>query len=284
MAIWYEKAIKEELPNAGNFLTSAPWRGVLHTTEGSKYAGALVAYKANNSAPHFTISYESNQFQVWQHIPINKAARALKNKPGGVETNRLRCIQIEIVWKANEAHLIPVPFLDGLKSLMRWIEANTTIRSVKPVKPFATQYGQTDRRMTGAEWTAFNGWCGHCHVPENDHWDPGSINIDYLLKSAVQNLIIGTPVEVDVQLTPVQLNIPLDSSGKGWIRVPYQIDTIVGLKAHSGTRPGVDGHYDGTPDEVALTPDDDATGVGSVVVVQGGVPGATAPVWFHVIS
>jgi len=93
-------------------------------------------------------------------------------------------------------------------------------------------------------------------------------------------IVIGQPVEVDVQLTPLTLNIgPLDSNGNGWTKVPYTIDKVVGLTAHSGTRPGVDGAYDDVPNHVSATPD----GAETVIVVRGGGPGATVPVWAHVI-
>jgi hypothetical protein len=36
--------------------------------------------------------------------------------------------------------------------------------------------------MSDDEWNAFNGWCGHQHVPENSHWDPGKLNIDHLTR------------------------------------------------------------------------------------------------------
>lgn len=93
-------------------------------------------------------------------------------------------------------------------------------------------------------------------------------------------LTIVTPLEVDVNLLSLPLMIPLDEAGKGWTTVPYTIDRIVGTVAHSGTRPGADGRYDGTPDTVGLTPEDDHT----IVVVQGGTPGGSAPVWVHVIA
>lgn len=91
--------------------------------------------------------------------------------------------------------------------------------------------------------------------------------------------VIG-PLEVDVNLRPISLMIPLDDAGKGWTTIPYTIDRVVGALSHSGTRPAADGRYDGTPDVVGLSPEDDHT----VVVVQGGQPGGTAPIWLHVIE
>ena len=36
--------------------------------------------------------------------------------------------------------------------------------------------------MTNDEWNDFDGWCGHQHVPENEHWDPGKLDIGRLLR------------------------------------------------------------------------------------------------------
>jgi hypothetical protein len=210
--IWYPLAVKDELQNAGYFLTSYPWRGVLHTTEGTSYAGARQAYVANRSAPHFTVSFENGVFKVRQHIPINRAARALRNASGGVETNRLRCIQIEIVGFAASSSSFGSAYLDGIGRLMRWIEANTEIKRVSPPQGFASAYGQSNLRFSGAAWLAFNGWCGHCHVSENTHWDPGLINIQYLLK-------VGIDEGVKPMFSPAECFafIRTDPTNGGWI-------------------------------------------------------------------
>ncbi|NIS66407.1 MAG: hypothetical protein GTO05_14860, partial [Gemmatimonadales bacterium] len=33
------------------------------------------------------------------------------------------------------------------------------------------------QRMSDQQWEAFNGICGHEHVPNNTHWDPGAFDI-----------------------------------------------------------------------------------------------------------
>lgn len=278
-AVWYPAASIVTGNNAGSFVAGYAKKGVLHTTEGSTAAGAISAYRNANSWPHFTINRDSN-FTVYQHISIDKAARALRNLSGGVETNRGGTIQIEVVGFASEAGAWPAGQIEALRKLMRWIEAEGGVQPVGPGRPFANAFGQNNLRFSGIEWKTFGGWCGHCHVPENSHWDPGAIKIEILLPNVNQPIIVGNPMEVDVQLTPVQLNISLDDAGKGWVRVPYQVDKVVGLKPHSGTRPGADGSYDNVPNTVGITPEGD----GSIIVVQGGDPGGTAPVWFHIIG
>lgn len=91
-------------------------------------------------------------------------------------------------------------------------------------------------------------------------------------------LVVGPIQEVDLLLAHVTLNLTLDSNGNGWYKVPYTIDKIVSVTPHSGTRPGVDGAYDGVPDQVGMTPDEG----GTVIVVRGGNPGGISPVWLKV--
>src|SRR4051794_4041213 len=75
--------------------TTSPWRGVLHTTEGSSIASALDTYRKDNFWPHFTVDPVAGR-RV-QHISMNRADRALGHKTGvRPETNRLRAISTEI--------------------------------------------------------------------------------------------------------------------------------------------------------------------------------------------
>lgn len=186
--VWYPEATKDEFPDAGSMIIT-PWRGVLHTTEGDSYAGARSAY-AKGVAPHFTVSFEGGRFKAWQHMAINRSARALAHPQGTVETNRTRCIQIEIVAHAATSGSLVHPYLDGIGKLMRWVEANTEMQ-----RSHLKFHSDTDGivlardtspiRLSATDWLRFSGWCGHQHVPVNDHWDPGAIDIDYLMSVEV---------------------------------------------------------------------------------------------------
>lgn len=178
-------AKQDPFKDAGGFLDSG-WRGVLHTTEGDTYAAARSAYGAG-VAPHFTVSFEGGVFQAWQHISIDRAARALAHPAGTIDTNRLRCIQIEIVGHAASAGTLPKQYLDGIGKLMRWIESNTGIPRSTGVQFHSDKDGivlardTSPIRLSAQDWVAYQGWLGHQHVPVNDHWDPGAIDINYLL-------------------------------------------------------------------------------------------------------
>ncbi len=70
-----------------------PFKIVHHTTEGSSARGAFDAFRQNRSDPHFTVDATT----IYQHIDTEEGARALRNAPGGVQTNRDSAVQIELV-------------------------------------------------------------------------------------------------------------------------------------------------------------------------------------------
>lgn len=177
---WYPDADRSTKGKDSGSYTGGPPKGVLHTTEGGSASGAIGAFKSNNSWPHFLIDYAG---KVWQFINTSLAARTLRNLSGGVQTNRDHAIQIEIVGFAGKPTEHPPVQWEALKKLMRWIETTEGVKPIGPGRPFAFAYGQNNLRFTNQEWDNGSFWCGHCHVPENLHWDPGTIDIDSLLPS-----------------------------------------------------------------------------------------------------
>ena len=153
---------------------------VLHTTEGGSYEGARGAYSGTH--PHFTVSYQRGFFQAWQHASILKSAKALKHPYGGVHTNLAGAIQIEIVGQAVNAPKFPQKYLDGIATLMRWIESAKGIpKRAATFLAYPASSGNSRVRFSDRAWVEFSGTCGHQHVPDNSHGDPGAININYLL-------------------------------------------------------------------------------------------------------
>lgn len=237
---YYPTADRNIKGNSGGSYTGGPFRGVLHTTEGSNPSGSISAFRKNNSWPHFLVDLTG---KVWQFVDTNEAARALSNAPGGSQTNRQSAIQIEISGFAGKPNEHPPVQWDSLRALMRWIEQTHGVKSVGPGRPFATAYGQKHLRFSNAEWDPFNGFCGHCHIGEgNDHWDPGAIDLESLLAPPSPPPPPDNTQEIDVNIQIFNYSINTDSNGNGWISVPHQIDKIVGFLP-PGLRPGVDGRY-----------------------------------------
>ncbi|MGB2711000.1 MAG: N-acetylmuramoyl-L-alanine amidase [Conexibacter sp.] len=138
-----------------------------HTTE----TPGLPNY--SGSAPHFTLDPADGR--LWQHIPLNQAARALK--PGG--PNFWNTVQVELIGWAKETHTWPDGRYARIAQLARWIEANFGVPRRTSV---AFQGNGATPHLPSAEaFKAYVGHIGHQHVPGNDHWDPGKLKIDLIL-------------------------------------------------------------------------------------------------------
>jgi N-acetylmuramoyl-L-alanine amidase len=147
-----------------------PFKIVHHTTEGSTAESALQAFAKNRSDPHFTV----DATRIFQHIDTAEGARALRNEPGGVQTNRDSAVQIELV---GFAHLPKdMRSLTQLARLCRWIEATHGVPRVWPAgvpRPAKNGHDPGGHNRDAPTWDGQSGHYGHCHVPENSHWDPG---------------------------------------------------------------------------------------------------------------
>jgi hypothetical protein len=174
---YYSNAIREPGHNAGSYL-GGPWRIVWHTTEGNSAREAIELFRQKNSWPHFTIDED----HVYQHVDTALAARSLVNAPGGVETNRWHAVQIEMVAYAAQAK--SPALLARAAHLARWIERVHGVPQVWPNGyPLPPKNGQDPggHNRDATTWKKQGGHYGHCHVPENDHWDPGLIDINALM-------------------------------------------------------------------------------------------------------
>lgn len=181
----------------GGSYTSGPFKIVHHTTEGSTYQGAVAAYAAHNSAPHFTVHGAT----IHQHIDTGVAARALKNAAGGVQTNRHSAIQIEVVGFAGQPKNPQT--LVQVARLCRWIEQIHSVARAWPngfPRPSHNGGDPGGHNRNPANWSSLGGHYGHCHVPENTHWDPGysAEEVEFIMSYAEENT-------GDVERTPESL-------------------------------------------------------------------------------
>jgi len=200
---------------------------VLHSTEGMTWPG----YSGGAVAPHFTLrpDFATRTVKVRQHFAANRSARALVNLGGGVETNTLGCVQLELVGTCDYAHrdtwtvngrtykagvdyiympAAPDWFLAGIAELLRWFDVSWPKFQLKDGAPrgwggYPSSYGASKYRMSFSEWQANYGIVGHQHVPENAHGDPGAFPIAKLVQLAT-GAVTPTPEPVtDPTPTPV---------------------------------------------------------------------------------
>lgn len=189
---WYQGKYSGSQMNANT--------GVVHTTEGT----SLPTYGGGASAPTFTLvpNVAAKTVSVYQHFDVDRSARALMNAAGGVQTNSLNVVQVELTgtcdpathakWStANRQHVFwpeaPDWALTEFARLVRWLsdEHGVPMRSTVQWKAYPGSYGlRSSVRLTGQQWTDYYGWLGHQHVPENDHGDPGNFPMAKVLKMA----------------------------------------------------------------------------------------------------
>ncbi|MCZ0987987.1 peptidoglycan-binding protein [Streptomyces diastatochromogenes] len=194
---------------------------VLHTTEGPTLPG----YDGGAVAPNLTAvpDLAAKKLKWYQHFDIETSSRALVNLKGGVETNTLNVCQIELVgtcdpkthakWQASgQAHIYwpdaPDWALQGVARFLAWMheEHGVPLSGPSAWPAYPSSYGSGGQRMTGAQWTAFKGVCGHMHVPENVHGDPGAIDFARIVKYAKDDLDVGD--DTPEKPTPSKPKIP----------------------------------------------------------------------------
>ncbi|MCL7428879.1 peptidoglycan-binding protein [Streptomyces sp. YS415] len=191
---------------------------VLHTTEGTSLPG----YGGGSSAPNLTAVPDlgAKKLRWYQHFDVETSSRALVNLRGGVDTNTLNVCQVELVgtcdtkthakWKrSGSAHLYwpeaPEWALLGVARFLAWMheEHGVPLSGPRAWPAYPSSYANGGgQRMSGAGWQAFEGVCGHMHVPENLHGDPGAIDFARLLKLAKGDLDLGDDEERPVESRP----------------------------------------------------------------------------------
>ncbi|MEV0263712.1 hypothetical protein AB0I49_20560 [Streptomyces sp. NPDC050617] len=171
---------------------------VWHSTEGT----GLPDYAGGSAAPNFTAlpDFDAQRLTWYQHFDFDISSRALVNKPGGVETNTLNVCQVEIVgtcdpaahgkWTARHLYTPELPdwALRDLAAFAKWAhdEHGVPLTGDVVFKAYPASYGANGVRMGAAKWNAFRGHCGHQHVPENDHGDPGLLPMAAILARAAE--------------------------------------------------------------------------------------------------
>lgn len=202
-ALWIHGAQRVLGESAGSHAPGAGPKITHHTTEGASAAGAIGAYRATRSWPTMTAEWTGSRLRVFQHMPLNMAARALEH-PSGPETNRANTVQIEHVGftsnAARRAAGAPASLFVGswpdarwaaIAQLCREIEAATGCR---PQSLVPAGWWVSPQRLGGEAYFRGVGHHGHCHVPGNSHVDGTGFQIAKIIASgdgAFRPLVLG---------------------------------------------------------------------------------------------
>lgn len=191
--IWLPGLVRDPHGRALAYTDTGEPKGCLHTTESPGWP----TYRGWTVHPQATVMpIPGKGVHGRQHVPLNRAGFALRNLPGGVQTNTDRIVQVELVGtceKNGAAHRAGAYFwpdaddavlLDLYRKVIDPISRAMKIPMREPAdgwQEYPPSYG--DRRpdgrtnvvrMSGPEFDAYSGWLGHQHIPENIHGDPGA--------------------------------------------------------------------------------------------------------------
>ncbi len=179
--LWMSGAERRPEGNGGS-MAGGPARAVWHITWDSLGKGGkqpafdnIAGYlQSVNYAPH--LMWDPWTGRIVQFYPANQSARALAHPAGTAETNRMGrvCIQIEVFFS-------PGAVRDGRKYAT---VADTPCKGLPEIMAWLRSWGVEDEWPSGwprwsgnsrnaANWRNRSGHFGHCHVPANDHTDPG---------------------------------------------------------------------------------------------------------------
>jgi hypothetical protein len=179
MDAWYSGATKYPVGDAGSY-AGGPKKCIVHTTENdpNQTSAMDVASWMKNNKPGsvYHIIIHPITGEMVQMLPVNGSAKALSNPSGGVETNRCGSLVIQISFVARASDPFTRFPLPGWPQLREWI-----VNWGVPLYWAGPQpVGKVDR-VSNSFWNTESGWYGHCCVPENDHHDPGAIDLNVLL-------------------------------------------------------------------------------------------------------
>ena len=194
MTDWLSGVDRQDFGTTGGSWTGGPAKIVVHTTETTGWPG----YQGGATCPHFTVRWTGKALEVRQHVSLGHASRALKNLAGGVQTNRDSAIQVEVIGtcdRGGAAHRAgaflwddaPDEALAALGGFLRRLagEARVPLHVMGDWVDYPASYGfRAAQRMSLSEWDNFSGICGHQHVPENDHGDPGAMKVAHAIALA----------------------------------------------------------------------------------------------------
>lgn len=184
---WANQSRRYDSRYPGQVYRGGPNKGVLHTTETTTLPG----YQNGAQAPHLTIvpDLKAQKLVPYQHYDSARPSRALVDQAGGVQTNNDGAFQIELVGSCSKSYVAkyggifwpdpPQWAKDQLLEILAKVNSDRGIPMRGPARgwlPYPASYGSTRARMSPTEWDNFAGWCGHQHVPENDHGDPGDLS------------------------------------------------------------------------------------------------------------
>lgn len=207
MRLWCPGAVVVPAPNGristhdGGSMLGGPPRCTMHTYEAGYSLTAVQGARGLIAAGNeLHLTFNPVLGGLAQIIGADRAGRGLVNLPGGVQTNRMGTVnvQVEVIARADRPwtqDLTPAGRA-SLDQLIRWLRDDLGIPDVWPAGPPPAYYGGANHPESPRDpkvWTEHAGYFGHSQVPENDHGDPGAIDVRVLAAAGHSTPVTKTP-------------------------------------------------------------------------------------------
>lgn len=280
---WLDGAERMPSSHDGGSMLGGPPRWVWHTYEAgyglTAHNGARGLVAAGNEV-HFVFHPQSGD--IVQLLPAGVAARGLRNATGGVQTNRMGavCLQVEVVARA--ARPWTGDLTDAGRAGLARLVGFARAHGIPDVWPAGSppRYPPGDGNRSASIWATRGGHYGHSQVPENDHGDPGAIDPRVLFAAAPAMTAAATAATS----TGGSMDLYRDSTGRIWDAGPagrrYVTDPEV-VAAYQSTGRRVAAISDRALATIPRLPDDGLAGlariVGEVSAAVEGLRAALSP-------
>lgn len=197
---------------------STRWKIVVHEIQGDDRLSMIASHP---TPPHTW--YDPVSRDHHQSIPLNRAALALYHYRGRPETNKALALQVELAGFSEATAVEPVTSLtniavDVVVPYCQFVAEQGASIDLRQVSgPFVYSMAATEssvNRMSDAAFQAFNGLTGHAFVPQNDHWDPGGMDLVRIAGHAA--MIIGGMLSVVAFNLEDDMAILVNDGGTIW--------------------------------------------------------------------
>ncbi len=201
---WLPDAVRVPHGSVLHWTQKSDPKGVLHTTESSSWP----SYDGWTILPHATVLPTPGKgVTVHQHIPFTQASFALRHLDSQA-TNTDYAFQFELIGtsaKGGPGYYWPeaddAVLLDLYEKVMEPLDSAFVIPfKAVAFKSYPASFGTSNGiRMSDNFWNTYSGWCGHEHVPQNDHGDPGLFPWARLMAIVEETMLSKSDVEAAVK-------------------------------------------------------------------------------------
>lgn len=206
--LWTPEAERLTPSGTAGTMAGGGAKAILHVTVspsgGTAFESMRRVLVGNQAEPHYL--YDPVTDRLGQFFPLNLSSRSLARGAAAISCNKAgsRVIQIEVVAWPGTATAKTGTTAGGFTAI--WKPGPRFRAMIRDIRahgvPDTFPMGSTNPGCPRDSFTNYQsraGWYGHCHVPYQEHWDPGVIDRAAFFAAAGTTTTTG-----DDDMTPAQ--------------------------------------------------------------------------------